>query len=489
MKIRLLYADHDERQADPAPAGWEELVSEAGIGEVAGAMARNDVALAQACRKALAHPLATATEVAYRQDAIRDALAHPAAVRHLFALAQGEATRSPATHPEMGYAELAETAAQYRSAFEELSGIARELRGSAKSVAFRRFCDEAAALADQEYLRRFDGFLKELSHTRSALMSVRLDPSGPGSRYEARCYPRRTDWLRWKVSGAVSSEVDEAVQRRDRAARIARAQESLRPALWSMLAAMGTFFEVLRDEAGFYAGCANLVETLEEEGTPWCLPAAEDVIAGGSARRMARKLSFIGEHGAEPVLDEAEGKDVSLWIASGQRQAGSLLLRAWAQAQAMAEAGLPVAAEELSVPMRTSAVFIPASASDAAQAEAELGKASAGIGQLRRGSLLLWEDPFRSLTQKEAAALLGEILPVLAASGVETMLSTGNVLVSARNLAHRGVFHLRAEKTEDGFQAVKGRPKPDEGLAEAFEDVFGEKIDEAFGLGRGGKEA
>jgi len=484
VKIRLLYADRDAGSQGASPEGWEGVLAFCGAESVVKLMAGADVGLAQACRKALLHPLAQATEVAYRQDAVRDALAHPDAVRHLFALAQGEATRSVAERPECTFTELVQIAGLYRKALEELGGVARELRSDASSVAFRRFCDEAAGLADQSYLRAFDDLLKELGRTKSAFMSVELDPTGE-PHFTLRAYPRRTDWIRWKVSGAVSGDAASEVQERDRRARLAHAQEELRPELWRMLAGMGRFFRILRDEVGFYVGCINLADALEKAGVRWCLPSVNDALDVATQERSCEELSCIGENGCVNVLEEAKGKGMLFWIVEGKKGSGkTTLLAAWCQAQVMAQAGFPVCAAEMSLPVRSGIQAISSHGRDATCLEEEFTDAKERLSSAAEGSLIFWDDPFKGLSQGEAAQILQEAVRALTEAKAEVVLATDNALVSANNLARRGVFHIRCEKDGQRFSAIPGRPRKDSSLADAFKEVFGEELGEAAGLGR-----
>jgi hypothetical protein len=115
VKIRLLYADREERSMGEGPFGWNEALEATGTDALVKLMAQGDVGLTAAAKHALAHPLATATEVAYRQDAVRDALEHAPAVKHLFAVCQGEAVHAADAAGTSDFLALADVAGAARA--------------------------------------------------------------------------------------------------------------------------------------------------------------------------------------------------------------------------------------------------------------------------------------------------------------------------------------------------------------------------------------
>lgn len=481
MKIRLLYADREERSSAVAPFGWDEAVEATGAAGLVKVIAKGDVGLNAAAKKALAHPLATATEVAYRQDAVRDALENAQTVKHLFALAQGEAVHAADAAEESDFLALADVAAQHVRALSELAQVARELHAGAKSVALRRFADEMAELVEDGYLKRADEMLRELRRPTSALMSASLDPKTLKPRYELRSYPRRTDWLRWKVTGAVTADIEDKEAAKDRAVRLAAARRALSPLLWEWTSRMGSFFCELRDELGFYVCAVNLVSAFEETGCTWCLPQVEDVLPESKPSVRIQGLSHAEDGGFCPVADDISAKGVTCWLAGGC-DAGMRkeFLSAWGTAEILALTGFPVPAQELTLPVRTQIVWI----SDRANMEQGLAEAGEKLSRLMPGSLVLWDEPFSGFSQKEAAELVSELLAPLAEAGVELAIATSNPLIGARNLARRGVFHLRLEAAEDGFRAQPGRPRADTRLQKTFEEVFGERMDVALKAAR-----
>ena len=259
MKIRLLYADREERSMGEGPFGWNEMLEATGTDALVKLMAQGDVGLTAAAKQALAHPLATATEVAYRQDAVRDAREHAQAVKHLFAVCQGEAVHAADAAGTSDFPALTDVAAQHVQALSELAQVARDMHHDVKSVALRRFADEMAELVEEGYLKSADEMLREIRRPSSALMSATLDPETLRPRYELRSYPRRTAWLRWKMTGAVTADIEDDAAAADRASRLASARRALAPVLWEWTSRMGSFFAALRDELGFYVAAINLV--------------------------------------------------------------------------------------------------------------------------------------------------------------------------------------------------------------------------------------
>lgn len=482
MKIRLLYADREESSCREAPSGWDEAVEATGTSALVKLMAQGDVGLSLAAKKALAHPLATATEVAYRQDAVRDALENAQAVKHLFAVAQGEAVHAADAAEETGFLALADVAAQHIQALAELAQVARDMHHTAKSVALRRFADEMAELVEDGYLKDADEMLRELRRPTSALMSATLDPETLVPRYELRSYPRRTDWLRWKVTGAVTADIEDDAAAKDRAARLASARRALAPSLWEWTSRMGSFFCALRDELGFYVAAINLVSAFEEAGCAWCLPQVNDVLPESRPDYHAQTLSYAEDGRFHLVADEISGKGIACWLAGGaDADVREAFLSAWGQAEILSLTGFPVPAHELSLPVHTQVVWLSAKGKDE---DAELQETAGKLSQLLPGALVLWDEPLSCFSQKEAAELVSELMAPIAEAGSELAIASSNPALAAKNLARRGVCHLRLEKAEDGVRCTVGRPRADTRLQDTFEEVFGERMDEALKAAR-----
>lgn len=482
MKIRLLYADREERSMGEGPFGWNEMLEATGTDALVKLMAQGDVGLTAAAKQALAHPLATATEVAYRQDAVRDALEHAQAVKHLFAVCQGEAVHAADAAGTSDFLALADVAAQHVQALSELAQVARDMHHDVKSVALRRFADEMAELVEEGYLKSADEMLREICRPSSALMSATLDPETLRPRYELRSYPRRTDWLRWKVTGAVTADIEDDAAAADRASRLASARRALAPVLWEWTSRMGSFFAALRDELGFYVAAINLVSAYKDAGCAWCLPQVEDVLPEEKPEYHAHALSYAEGGSFHLIADEISAKGISCWLAGGADETmRRQFLSAWGQAEILALTGFPVPAEELTLPVAMQVVWLSSEGKDVEEGLAEAGEK---LSKLLPGSIVLWDEPFSWFSQTEAAELVSGLMGAIAEAGAELVIATANPHIGAKNLARRGVFHLRLEQTQEGLRAVPGRPRADTRLQDTFEEVFGERLDVALKAAR-----
>jgi hypothetical protein len=245
---------------------------------------------------------------------------------------------------------------------------------------------------------------------------------------------------------------------------------------------MGSFFAALRDELGFYVAAINLVSAYKDAGCAWCLPQVEDVLPEEKPGYHAHALSYAEGGSFHLIADEISAKGISCWLAGGADETmRRQFLSAWGQAEILALTGFPVPAEELTLPVATQVVWLSSEGKDVEESLAEAGEK---LSKLLPGSIVLWDEPFSWFSQKEAAELVSGLMGTIAEAGDELVIATANPHIGARNLARRGVFHLRLEQMPEGLRAVPGRPRADTRLQDTFEEVFGERLDVALKAAR-----
>ena len=83
MRTRLLYRDRDLRDASAAPPRTEELRRNLGLDRLLPTMAAGDDALYRVAEAVLLGDVASADDIRYRHEVLRDCLAHPGAVDDL----------------------------------------------------------------------------------------------------------------------------------------------------------------------------------------------------------------------------------------------------------------------------------------------------------------------------------------------------------------------------------------------------------------------
>ena len=182
MRTRLLYRDRDLRDASAAPPRTEELRRNLGLDRLLPTMAAGDDALYRVAEAVLLGDVASADDIRYRHEVLRDCLAHPDAVDDLRRIAARAVERerhnyfglfTRATPDKVLYRSL-DVLDMFLEAFTELRAACDRWRGGFSSAGFDTFFSCIATDLDDVVLLRQD--LQQ--HTRSRGRDLGVDLVG-----------------------------------------------------------------------------------------------------------------------------------------------------------------------------------------------------------------------------------------------------------------------------------------------------------------------
>jgi hypothetical protein len=458
------------------------------------AMAAGDRFLYGVATSGLLLSLHSPDEIRYRQHVLADCLAQPAVVRSIYDLALEALATERHVFPalESSVDSVLSRAVHLlklvAGALTRLQQIATAHAGAFRSEGFTRFF---AVLADQlgdEYLRTVKRHLRELTFPRGVLINASLGRGG-ASIDLALHTPPATRWIDHLVpadfaQGGYSFEIAPRDQGGLEAVGELRGRAANEVANAAAQAAdhIHGFFSALRAELGFYVGCLNLHERLSGKGEPVCFP---EPAASGALEMTTRGL--YDPSLALYLKDRAIGNDVdadgrSLVMITGANQGGkSTFLRSVGQAQVMMQAGMFVPAEFFRSSV-CSGVFTHFKREEdvsmtSGKFDEELGRMSAVVDQLVRGSMLLCNESFASTNEQEGSEIGRQVVRALLDAGVRVFFVTHLFTLAHGFSSDRSdtMLFLRAERLADGrrtFRLVEGEPEPTSYGDDAYRKVF-----------------
>lgn len=200
----------------------------------------------------------------------------------------------------------------------------------------------------------------------------------------------------------------------------------------------GAALATLEGEIGYYLGAARLARALRAEGYALCRPAIAPpdervcVARGLYNLELALRLRARREGAAPaaPVPNDAAFDEAGrIFVLTGPNRGGkTTFTRAVGLAQALAQAGLPVPAEEARV-SPADAIFTLFPAAETAQTGmGRLDEEAAQLAAIFRGatrrSLVLLNEPLGSTSPYEAVAIARDVLAGLRLLGARGLLVT-----------------------------------------------------------------
>ncbi|MGN6446102.1 MutS-related protein [Amnibacterium sp.] len=498
ITVQLLAADRDLDLDATVPPGVADTERDLELPRLWDAMADGDDFLRDVARAVVLHPLGSAQEVGYRQDALADCLRAPEQVAELydFALRAQLAGRDDLL---FGLGRTSPDALLRRSVriLQKLLPLLAELRQWTQanattfpSAAFQRFFRGLAADLPDEYLADLEHLLRRLELRQGLLLSAAIGPLGAvtGTTIRTPRDENRHLLSRVPLARPVASYT---IPERDQAGFDAlseledRALDGIANAAAQALDHVLGFFAAVRREVAFFLGAINLTRRLRELSVAQARPEVQD---GGplEAHGLVDPCLALRASTAPVGNDLALPGDALLVITGANRGGKSTFLRALGVAQLMAQAGLPTAADSLRIPCVGAVLTHWSREEDDAlehgKLDEELDRMARLAEQLRPGDLLLSNESFSSTNESEGSDIGEQVMTALLDAGVQVRLVTHLFDLASRLRADRpdAVF-LRAPRSVDGeatFRLERGDPRPTSFGVDLFDRTFGTHLAE-----------
>jgi hypothetical protein len=499
MKAFLMHPDRDfdVRRLPPNEA---DLAKDLELDVMLQAMSGGDQFLYAVARCGIHSCLADPAEIVYRQHVLADCIGQPAVIRDLYQVGVEAVTGEKKLFGWLFVHDAPDSILRRsREAMELFVGLLRRLRDITdahaarfRSEGFTRFFAMLARELDDAYFAEMQAHLGELAFRRGMLISARLGKGSKGIGHVLRRQPEH-GW-RDRIAGRNRPGFSFVIPPQDENGFRAlsdlesRGLNDTASAMAQSVDHIRSFFQMLCAELGFFIGCLNLREQLTAVGAPLCFPVpAGPVPAGtGQAQLHARGLYdaclalTLGTRAVGNDLD-ADGKE--LIMITGANQGGkSTFLRSVGLAQLMLQAGMFVAAEELTATTCTGLFTHYKRGEDATmekgKLDEELARMSGIADQITAGSLLLCNESFSSTNEREGSQIARQVIRAMTEAGIRIVFVTHLYDLAERCYAENAgtALFLRAERQPDGrrtFRLLAGEPLPTSYGQDLYQQVFG----------------
>jgi DNA mismatch repair ATPase MutS len=478
VKARLLFEDKDIDLTAPLPPGHEDLVQDLELTILLHAMAGGDKLLYEVAGKVLLAPLPDPGAIRYRQQILADCLAHPEVIRDIYALATAALTDR--THYWGLYG------ASYQTPSSNLSGALSHLESyAARLRQLRKIADDNAgtfrsagltalftALRDQltdEYFAEVSRHLKRLHFREGVLISAELAADNTGANFMlcASAESARYPWLDRLRIGPRSSYSFALAPRDEAGGRILEDLASRGLNLVANAAAqsadhIGSYFAMLRAEAGFYVTCLNLHERLTAADIPVAFPDPAAPATGTFSCTDLRDAALALQTDDQVVGNDVTGDGKTLVIITGANSGGkSTFLRSVGQAQLMMQCGLFTAAASYAADAATGIFthFIRAEdpSMTSGRLDDELRRMSVIASRLGPHGLVLFNESFAGTNEREGSEIGYQVVSALTDAQVKVLFVTHRYDFADRFRRQRAAttLFLRAERHPDGRRNFK----------------------------------
>ncbi|MBO0769637.1 MAG: hypothetical protein J2O48_13220, partial [Solirubrobacterales bacterium] len=376
---------------------------------------------------------------------------------------------------------------------KRLRAMTDEHSGTFTSPGFTRFFAMLEKELSEDYFALVERHLKALKFKSGMLISAQLTAGNKGAAYTLR-QPREQS-----VLGRVfdRSGYSFTIPDRDEAGFRALTQLEDRGvnlvsnALAQAVEHVHSFFVMLRVEIGFYVGCLNLTERLDELEAPTALPVP---VAGGEPAFSARGLYDVClrlTSRADVVGNDVDADGKSLVMITGANQGGkSTLLRSIGLTQLMVQAGMFVAAESLRANV-CEGVFThykreEDTAMESGKLDEELSRMSQIAGHISSGCMLLCNESFASTNEREGSEIARQVVTALLEGGVKVLFVT-HMFDLASSFHRRNLetaLFLRAQRGSEGarpFKLSEGAPLPTSHGEDSYRKIFGKGVGASAG--------
>lgn len=431
--------------------------------------------------------------IEYRQRVAADSCANPGLIRELYGLA----TAAVAAPRWTGGRDRSARVKLYLSLepLTKLIDFLRLLRSKCElnspsfgSEGFTELANRLTSTFGEEYLTEIERHLDDLQYEHDFEISAELGPQCKITNtvlHEPLKQPRR----RKSIFGQKERHLVEVSETDDDAKQfiwhlVGQGLERVVDVMSRATDTIGNFFRTLRTELAFFVGCVNLFERLQNDGYSVCFPNPLPQGSGASfsfrsLRDPALCLSTV------PAVEgnSIDGRESLLTVITGANSGGkSTFLRSLGAAQIMMQAGIFVAAEAYEADIREGIFTHFRTRDDSTMTYGRLKEELVRIRDLTNriepGSMVLWNEPLASTSEREATEILAPITEALLDSGVKVIVVTHlyDFAAGLSQCQRATDLFLRAERLPDGsrtFQLATGAPVATSHAMDIYRRIFG----------------
>lgn len=489
MNVNLLLPEGQAAPERMLNLSRDALIDDLELGTLLENISDGDGVIEASLRRALFAPLHDPKLVEYRHEVLKDVMAHPEAVKSLYAIClEAEKRRKAADYWKTNYY-LTNTftgAIDYILNFTKtllsLRQLAEEYQPEFRSEGFLSLFRTLREELSDEYLNRIQNELSGIHLSDGVFLSAGLDSHLQTVDYKMHRREKKLFSFDRFKGQSYQLQKDDDVTGTDITNRYNRAINEVTNALAQSAEYLAAFFDGLRGQLGFYMGCLNFLQRMQELGMPVCIPKVTGADADSRSYENLCDISLAFLKKSAVTGNTLDAQHKKLYIVTGANKGGkTTFLRSVGQAQIMAQCGMPVAAADCTVPVRGTLFTHFKREEDkwmkSGKLDEELERMSKIADYLHPGDMLMFNEAFSSTNEREGSEIARQITDALTVSGVEVFFVSHQHAYASAYKERADVQFLRAERLDDGsrtFRLLQGEPLETAFGEDLYRRIFGE---------------
>jgi MutS domain V len=492
MKTFLMYSEGDFDAASPFKAAIpysQDLELNVLLNAAAGGDRYIFDMMASAFAGAWSNDAAT---IRYRQQILKDCLANPSLVRKFYAIAMEPFGRERSWDFSLYGRDASSKVSSGVRALQSSLEILGRLRDTCSAYAdsfaspgFRQFFDTLEQDLDDTYLEAARTDLNNLTFRNGLLLSAQVGAGGKGVGTMLRKpQPRDISWLQWLLTPSPRSFTLQLHPRDEAGAQAFAELENrgltlISDAVYQSAQHVLGFFKALRAELGYYVGCINLKEQLDQIDEPVAFPDACEDGRRFKCRNLRDVCLALTKRQAV-VGNDVDADRRQLVIITGANRGGkSTFLRSVGLAQLMMQCGLFVTADSFCSSVHSGLFTHYKREEDrnmrSGKFDEELVRMSEMADHLRRHAIILFNESFAATNEREGAEIARQIVSALMENDVTVFFVSHMYEFPRSFLDDDRVLFLRADRDEGGgrsFRLSEAKPLPKSFGIDLYKRIF-----------------
>lgn len=505
MKPYLLYEqNNDTPNNTPSTKKCpydNDLIQDLNLHEIFNIMSHNDTFLYDTVKSVMLNSLTDIPAIIYRQNVLKDCIENRA-VREFLNIASSSLKEALyyKEYTQTSFSKIIPVSVRLFNSVglldllvKKLEGLMSSIRGAEKvfqSKGLTAYCSRLELLLTEGFftkVKEYIGDLQSLTEDGNIIISSCIGNGLKGANHVLRKISR--DANNDKAKRISHKNLPCNIIPLDNSSIVNSAKEMEDAALIHILRAINQFtnsilhfFEALRYETGFYAGCMNLHDVLSEIGIPTSFPFPEEMDKTTLMFNSLYDAGMAVENKNIPVSNDLHASGKTLFVITGANQGGkSTFLRSIGLAQILMQCGafVPAASYRSNV---CDCIFTHFTREEdtgmnSGKLDEELSRMNNIVSRITPRSLLLMNEPFATTTERDGSRIAADMITAFYELGIKVLFVTHlyefSSSIYTREL-EKAIF-LRAERNEDGsrsFVIKEGKP-----LQTSFgEDLFRETV-------------
>lgn len=463
------------------------------------AMSGGDEFLLNVVVSATLQNLTKPEEILYRQAILKDCQINQDIVREIYGLAvesiedeKKETYGLFHDYPDNILHRSVKVMQNFAGTLGRLKKLADDHAGNFESDGFTTFFDMIKLQLNDEYFQTIQYHLKELEFKGGLLVSAELGNGNTGvdmvlrkpnvvnQNWLERLFTRKPPSFTLTISTRDEAGMNALNELENKGLNLAA------NALAQSVDHILSFWKMLRAELGFYIGCLNLQEKLDQLGEPIAFP--EPLSVG------ERKFSFHEMYdiclsltkGEKVIGNDADTQGKDIVIITGANQGGkSTFLRSVGLTLLMMQCGMFVPAESFTSNVCTALFTHYKREEDASMSsgklDEELSRMNDIVEQVVPNAVVFFNESFAATNEREGSEIARQVVEALLDRHIQVFFVT-----HFYEFAHgfycremKNALYLRAQRQENGirtFKLVEGEPLQTSFGEDLYNHIFEEEI-------------